>query len=99
MCAPCSQNQLLTRGLSEVLDQILLHSGETVSWFQSQSSDGFSDVGRHRVSIVTLESPTGGHQLLVLADMWDRFFTETLPTLQAIFYPVQVRQTRLWSFK
>ncbi|XP_016888252.1 proline-rich protein 5-like isoform X1 [Cynoglossus semilaevis] len=66
------QNQLLTRGLSEVLDQILLHSG--------------------------------GHQLLVLADMWDRFFTETLPTLQAIFYPVQgqelsVRQLALLAFR
>uniref|UniRef100_A0A3P8X2S1 Proline rich 5 like n=1 Tax=Cynoglossus semilaevis TaxID=244447 RepID=A0A3P8X2S1_CYNSE len=65
------QNQLLTRGLSEVLDQILLHSGET---------------------------------LLVLADMWDRFFTETLPTLQAIFYPVQgqelsVRQLALLAFR
>uniref|UniRef100_A0AAQ4P707 Uncharacterized protein n=1 Tax=Gasterosteus aculeatus aculeatus TaxID=481459 RepID=A0AAQ4P707_GASAC len=51
------QNQLLTRGLSEVLDQVLLHSGDQV--------------------------------LVVLADMWDRFFTEILPTLQAIFYPVQ----------
>jgi hypothetical protein len=25
-----------------------------------------------------------------LAEVWDHFFTETLPTLQAIFYPVQV---------
>ncbi|XP_071317129.1 proline-rich protein 5-like isoform X3 [Trachinotus anak] len=69
------QNQLLTRGLSEVLDQILLHSGET-----------------------------GDDQLVVLADMWDRFFTETLPTLQAIFYPVQgqeltVRQMALLAFR
>ncbi|XP_022614860.1 proline-rich protein 5-like [Seriola dumerili] len=66
------QNQLLTRGLSEVLDQILLHSGDD--------------------------------QLAVLADMWDRFFTETLPTLQAIFYPVQgqeltVRQMALLAFR
>ncbi|XP_041652069.1 proline-rich protein 5-like [Cheilinus undulatus] len=66
------QNQLLTRGLSEVLDQILLHSGED--------------------------------QLTVLADMWDRFFTEILPTLQAIFYPVQgheltVRQMALLAFR
>ncbi|XP_018547313.1 proline-rich protein 5-like isoform X2 [Lates calcarifer] len=66
------QNQLLTRGLSEVLDQILLHSGDD--------------------------------QLVVLADMWDRFFTETLPTLQAIFYPVQgqeltVRQMALLAFR
>uniref|UniRef100_UPI0037E86720 proline-rich protein 5-like n=1 Tax=Semicossyphus pulcher TaxID=241346 RepID=UPI0037E86720 len=66
------QNQLLTRGLSEVLDQVLLHSGED--------------------------------QLAVLADMWDRFFTEILPTLQAIFYPVQgqeltVRQMALLAFR
>ncbi|XP_029993275.1 proline-rich protein 5-like [Sphaeramia orbicularis] len=66
------QNQLLTRGLSEVLDQILLHSGDD--------------------------------QLVILADMWDRFFTETLPTLQAIFYPVQgqeltVRQMALLAFR
>ncbi|XP_071374646.1 proline-rich protein 5-like [Centroberyx affinis] len=66
------QNQLLTRGLSEVLDQILLHHGDD--------------------------------QLLILADMWVRFFTETLPTLQAIFYPVQgqeltVRQMALLAFR
>uniref|UniRef100_G3NZ35 Uncharacterized protein n=1 Tax=Gasterosteus aculeatus aculeatus TaxID=481459 RepID=G3NZ35_GASAC len=66
------QNQLLTRGLSEVLDQVLLHSGDQV--------------------------------LVVLADMWDRFFTEILPTLQAIFYPVQgqeltVRQMTLLAFR
>ncbi|XP_051236841.1 proline-rich protein 5-like isoform X2 [Dicentrarchus labrax] len=66
------QNQLLTRGLSEVLDQVLPHSGD--------------------------------EQLVVLADMWDRFFTEILPTLQAIFYPVQgqeltVRQMALLAFR
>ncbi|XP_031735415.1 proline-rich protein 5-like [Anarrhichthys ocellatus] len=66
------QNQLLTRGLSEVLDQVLLHSGDD--------------------------------QLVVLADMWDRFFTEILPTMQAIFYPVQgqeltVRQMTLLAFR
>uniref|UniRef100_A0A671TLU9 Proline rich 5 like n=1 Tax=Sparus aurata TaxID=8175 RepID=A0A671TLU9_SPAAU len=43
-------------------------------------------------------------QLAVLADMWDRFFTEILPTLQAIFYPVQgqeltVRQMALVAFR
>uniref|UniRef100_A0A3Q3QR68 Uncharacterized protein n=1 Tax=Monopterus albus TaxID=43700 RepID=A0A3Q3QR68_MONAL len=43
-------------------------------------------------------------QLCVLADIWDRFFTETLPTLQAIFYPVQgqeltVRQIALLAFR
>ncbi|XP_049929803.1 proline-rich protein 5-like [Epinephelus moara] len=66
------QNQLLTRGLSEVLEQVQLHSGDK--------------------------------QLVVLADMWDRFFTEILPTLQAIFYPVQgqeltVRQMALLAFR
>uniref|UniRef100_A0A3Q1ID75 Uncharacterized protein n=1 Tax=Anabas testudineus TaxID=64144 RepID=A0A3Q1ID75_ANATE len=43
-------------------------------------------------------------QLAILADIWDRFFTETLPTLQAIFYPVQgqeltVRQMALLAFR
>ncbi|XP_069385240.1 proline-rich protein 5-like isoform X2 [Paralichthys olivaceus] len=66
------QNQLLTRGLSDVLDQILLHSGD--------------------------------ERLVALGNMWDRFFTETLPTLQAIFYPVQgqeltVRQMVLLAFR
>ncbi|XP_053282559.1 proline-rich protein 5-like [Pleuronectes platessa] len=66
------QNQLLTRGLSDVLDQILLQSGD--------------------------------ERLVALGDTWDRFFTETLPTLQAIFYPVQgqeltVRQMVLLAFR
>ncbi|KAJ0029032.1 hypothetical protein NQD34_004029 [Periophthalmus magnuspinnatus] len=66
------QNQLLTRGLAEVLDQILLTSGE--------------------------------EQLETLSAAWERFFTETLPTLQAIFYPVQgqelsVRQMALLAFR
>lgn len=66
------QNQLLTRGLSEVLDQILLSSGEEL--------------------------------LAALSVVWERFFTETLPTLQAIFYPVQgqelsVRQMALLAFR
>ena len=26
----------------------------------------------------------------VLSEIWDHYFTEILPTLQAIFYPVQV---------
>ncbi|XP_029952272.1 proline-rich protein 5-like isoform X3 [Salarias fasciatus] len=69
------QNQLLTRGLSGVLDQILLHSRDD-----------------------------GEEQLVVLTDAWNRFFTETLPTLQAIFYPVQgqeltVRQMSLLAFR
>lgn len=32
----------------------------------------------------------GDGRIEVLAEVWDHFFTETLPTLQAIFYPVQV---------
>ncbi|XP_058161545.1 proline-rich protein 5-like isoform X2 [Dasypus novemcinctus] len=31
----------------------------------------------------------GENLIEVLAEVWDHFFTETLPTLQAIFYPVQ----------
>nr|XP_015193600.1 PREDICTED: proline-rich protein 5-like isoform X1 [Lepisosteus oculatus]XP_015193601.1 PREDICTED: proline-rich protein 5-like isoform X1 [Lepisosteus oculatus]XP_015193602.1 PREDICTED: proline-rich protein 5-like isoform X1 [Lepisosteus oculatus] len=46
----------------------------------------------------------GDSQLLILSEMWDRFFTEILPTLQAIFYPVQgqeltVRQMALLGFR
>ncbi|XP_031420942.1 proline-rich protein 5-like isoform X2 [Clupea harengus] len=46
----------------------------------------------------------GDDQLLILSEMWGRFFTETLPTLQAIFYPVQgqeltVRQMALLGFR
>ncbi|CAL9696525.1 unnamed protein product [Knipowitschia caucasica] len=42
--------------------------------------------------------------LMALSVAWERFFTETLPTLQAIFYPVQgqelsVRQMALLSFR
>nr|XP_055048121.1 proline-rich protein 5-like isoform X2 [Misgurnus anguillicaudatus] len=42
--------------------------------------------------------------LQALSDMWVRFFTEILPTLQAIFYPVQgqeltVRQMALLGFR
>ncbi|XP_057693571.1 proline-rich protein 5-like isoform X3 [Corythoichthys intestinalis] len=43
-------------------------------------------------------------RLEAVAQVWWRFFTETLPTLQAIFYPVQgrelsVRQMALLSFR
>ncbi|XP_056137787.1 proline-rich protein 5-like isoform X2 [Lampris incognitus] len=46
----------------------------------------------------------GDSQILILSDMWATFFTETLPTLQAIFYPVQgqeltVRQMALLAFR
>lgn len=32
----------------------------------------------------------GEDRIDILSEIWDRYFTETLPTLQAIFYPVQV---------
>ncbi|XP_030621137.1 proline-rich protein 5-like [Chanos chanos] len=46
----------------------------------------------------------GENYLQTLSEMWVRFFTEILPTLQAIFYPVQgqemtVRQMILLSFR
>uniref|UniRef100_A0A8C6S7M7 Si:ch211-147k10.5 n=1 Tax=Neogobius melanostomus TaxID=47308 RepID=A0A8C6S7M7_9GOBI len=47
---------------------------------------------------------SGEEQLDALSVVWERFFTETLPTLQAIFYPVQgqelsVRQMSLLAFR
>ncbi|XP_075817641.1 proline-rich protein 5-like isoform X2 [Microtus pennsylvanicus] len=46
----------------------------------------------------------GDSLIEVLAEVWDHFFTETLPTLQAIFYPVQgqeltIRQISLLGFR
>ncbi|KAM4845424.1 proline-rich protein 5-like isoform 1-T3 [Thomomys bottae] len=46
----------------------------------------------------------GENRIEVLAGIWDHFFTETLPTLQAIFYPVQgqeltIRQISLLGFR
>ncbi|XP_030222492.1 proline-rich protein 5-like isoform X2 [Gadus morhua] len=46
----------------------------------------------------------GNNQLTMLSEIWVRFFTETLPTLQAIFYPVQgqeltIRQMCLLAFR
>lgn len=46
----------------------------------------------------------GANRIEVLAEVWDHFFTETLPTLQAIFYPVQgqeltIRQISLLGFR
>uniref|UniRef100_A0A4W5MNL7 Proline rich 5 like n=1 Tax=Hucho hucho TaxID=62062 RepID=A0A4W5MNL7_9TELE len=66
------QNQLLTKGLSHILEKIRLYEGDS--------------------------------QLLILSEMWVRFFTGILPTLQAIFYPVQgqeltVRQMALLGFR
>ncbi|KAJ7344627.1 hypothetical protein JRQ81_000577 [Phrynocephalus forsythii] len=46
----------------------------------------------------------GEHRIHVLSEIWDHFFTETVPTLQAIFYPVQgqeltIRQIALLGFR
>ncbi|KAK6472759.1 proline-rich protein 5-like [Huso huso] len=46
----------------------------------------------------------GDSLLLILSETWDQFFTEILPTLQAIFYPVQgqeltIRQMALLGFR
>ncbi|KAF7251702.1 Proline-rich protein 5-like [Varanus komodoensis] len=46
----------------------------------------------------------GENRIHVLSEIWDHFFTETLPTLQAIFYPVQgqeltIRQIALLGFR
>lgn len=41
--------------------------------------------------------PTGQKLLDSLAETWDFFFSDVLPTLQAIFYPVQVRRDGSWG--
>ncbi|XP_075044430.1 proline-rich protein 5-like isoform X2 [Mixophyes fleayi] len=46
----------------------------------------------------------GENRIMILSELWDHFFTEILPTLQAIFYPVQgqeltIRQIALLGFR
>ncbi|XP_004913404.3 proline-rich protein 5-like isoform X1 [Xenopus tropicalis] len=46
----------------------------------------------------------GENRIAILSELWDHFFTEILPTLQAIFYPVQgqeltIRQIALLGFR
>lgn len=46
----------------------------------------------------------GENRIGILSEIWDHFFTEILPTLQAIFYPVQgqeltIRQIALLGFR
>uniref|UniRef100_A0A8C3GD94 Proline rich 5 like n=1 Tax=Cairina moschata TaxID=8855 RepID=A0A8C3GD94_CAIMO len=46
----------------------------------------------------------GEDRIEILSEIWDHYFTETLPTLQAIFYPVQgqeltIRQIALLGFR
>ncbi|KAM6273430.1 proline-rich protein 5-like isoform 2-T2 [Porphyrio hochstetteri] len=50
------------------------------------------------------EGKYGEDRIDVLSEIWDHYFTETLPTLQAIFYPVQgqeltIRQIALLGFR
>lgn len=40
--------------------------------------------------LLPISVAVGEDRIDVLAEIWDHYFTETLPTLQAIFYPVQV---------
>ncbi|XP_053576494.1 proline-rich protein 5-like [Bombina bombina] len=44
------------------------------------------------------------NRIAIIAELWDHFFTEILPTIQAIFYPVQgqelsIRQIALLGFR
>ncbi|XP_018112808.1 proline-rich protein 5-like isoform X3 [Xenopus laevis] len=46
----------------------------------------------------------GENRIAILSELWDHFYTEILPTLQAIFYPVQgqeltIRQIALLGFR
>ncbi|XP_053305573.1 proline-rich protein 5-like [Spea bombifrons] len=46
----------------------------------------------------------GENRVAIISELWDHFFTEILPTLQAIFYPVQgqeltIRQIALLGFR
>ncbi len=42
-----------------------------------------------RGAVLTFD-PTGDYLLNKLAEIWTQFYTSILPTLQAIFVPVQV---------
>lgn len=47
--------------------------------------------------MLTAAVPAGQKLLDSLAETWDFFFSDVLPTLQAIFYPVQVRRDGSWG--
>ncbi|NXW27452.1 PRR5L protein, partial [Phaetusa simplex] len=54
--------------------------------------------------LLPISVSVGEDRIDVLAEIWDHYFTETLPTLQAIFYPVQgqeltIRQIALLGFR
>ncbi|EQB79175.1 proline-rich protein 5-like protein [Camelus ferus] len=83
------QNQLLAKGLLFVEEKVQLCEG------------------KYKAALARwgLRLSLGGeNRIEVLAEVWDHFFTETLPTLQAIFYPVQgqeltIRQISLLGFR
>uniref|UniRef100_A0A8C5UI64 Proline rich 5 like n=1 Tax=Malurus cyaneus samueli TaxID=2593467 RepID=A0A8C5UI64_9PASS len=54
--------------------------------------------------LLPISVSVGEDRIDVLSEIWDHYFTETLPTLQAIFYPVQgqeltIRQIALLGFR
>ncbi|OBS80410.1 hypothetical protein A6R68_21392 [Neotoma lepida] len=97
------QNQLLAKGLSFVEEKIKQCEGNLWVAF------GFlvPGVSRHHQQVPPSYGAAvgeGDSRIEVLAEVWDYFFTETLPTLQAIFYPVQgqeltIRQISLLGFR
>ncbi|XP_060015367.1 proline-rich protein 5-like isoform X3 [Lagenorhynchus albirostris] len=95
------QNQLLAKGLLFVEEKIKL--------FVAGSQERRLPAARLKDDFIAdeysiLEVKGSENRMEVLADVWDHFFTETLPTLQAIFYPVQgqeltIRQISLLGFR
>ncbi|EPQ04237.1 Proline-rich protein 5 [Myotis brandtii] len=86
------QNQLLTKGMVILRDKIRFYEGEwqpgwTVRWARLLAGWLLGIVA------ATREGGTAGQKLLdSLAETWDFFFSDVLPTLQAIFYPVQGKE-------
>ncbi|KAI2598187.1 proline rich 5, partial [Homo sapiens] len=83
------QNQLLTKGMVILRDKIRFYEGICP---------------RQSGPVVMAPMPTGQKLLDSLAETWDFFFSDVLPMLQAIFYPVQgkepsVRQLALLHFR
>ncbi|XP_055064788.1 proline-rich protein 5-like isoform X2 [Misgurnus anguillicaudatus] len=91
--------QILTKGLSVILEEIQKHEGQAQFLVYL-----FMCINVHHKTPHKIFFPLGEKQLLVLAQVWDRFFCEILPTTQAILYPLQgqeltVRQMALLSFR
>lgn len=95
------QNQLLAKGLLFVEEKIKL--------CEAGSQERRLPAARLKDDFIAdeysiLEVKGSENRMEVLAEVWDHFFTETLPTLQAIFYPVQgqeltIRQISLLGFR